>query len=76
MKKRQKLLTDEQWELIEPLLPKPRPRLDKRGRPPASALGFLEDLFHNVSSRAVSQSCSSLVDSSAVMSRLTFLRLV
>ncbi len=35
MKKRQKLLTDEQWELIEPLLPKPRPRHDKRGRPPA-----------------------------------------
>ena len=23
MKKRQKLLTDEQWELIEPLLPEP-----------------------------------------------------
>jgi transposase len=33
MKKRQKLLTltDEQWELIEPLLPKPKPRVDKRG---------------------------------------------
>src|SRR5271157_1728511 len=35
MKKRQKLLTDAQWELIEPLLPKPRQRRDKRGRPPA-----------------------------------------
>jgi transposase len=35
MKKRQKLLTDEQWELIEPLLPKPKRRRGKRGRPPA-----------------------------------------
>lgn len=34
MKTRQKLLTDEQWELIEPLLPKPKRRRDKRGRPP------------------------------------------
>jgi transposase len=34
MKTRQKLLTDEQWELIEPLLPKPKQRRDKRGRPP------------------------------------------
>src|SRR5271157_3473452 len=34
MKTRQKLLTNEQWELIEPLLPKPRQRRDKRGRPP------------------------------------------
>lgn len=35
MKNRQKLVTDEQWELIEPLLPKPKRRKDKRGRPPA-----------------------------------------
>ena len=35
MKKRQKVLSEEQWQLIEPLLPKPRPRRDKRGRPPA-----------------------------------------
>ena len=35
MKKRQKLVTDEQWELIEPLLPKPKRRKDKLGRPPA-----------------------------------------
>jgi transposase len=34
MKTRQKLLTDEQWERIEPLLPKPKQREDKRGRPP------------------------------------------
>jgi len=35
MKRRQKLLTDEQWELIEPLFPKPKPRADGKGRPPA-----------------------------------------
>jgi len=33
MKNRQKLLTDEQWMLIEPLLPNPVRRRDKRGRP-------------------------------------------
>src|SRR3974377_2255384 len=33
MKKRQKLLTDEQWELIEPLLPEPKRRRGNRGRP-------------------------------------------
>ncbi len=36
MKKRQKLLSDEQWELIEPLFPPPRRRRDNRGRPWAS----------------------------------------
>jgi transposase len=36
MKNRQKLLTDQQWELIEPLLPVPRLRRDRRGRPWAS----------------------------------------
>src|SRR5208337_1001550 len=34
MRTRQKLLTDEQWELIAPLLPKLKQRRDKRGRPP------------------------------------------
>ncbi len=33
MKKRQKLLTDEEWELIEPLLSEGRRRKDNRGRP-------------------------------------------
>jgi len=33
MKKRQKLLTDEQWQLVEPMLPPPRRRRDNRGRP-------------------------------------------
>src|SRR3984885_808683 len=33
MKKRQNLLSDEQWELIAPLFPEPRRRRDKRGRP-------------------------------------------
>lgn len=36
MKHRQKRLTDEQWELIEPLLPPPLRRRDNRGRPWAS----------------------------------------
>jgi transposase len=31
MKRRQKLLTDEQWELIEPLFPKPKPRSGQQG---------------------------------------------
>jgi transposase len=34
MKKRQKLLSDEQWKLVEPLLPAPKRRKDGRGRPP------------------------------------------
>ncbi len=33
MKKRQKLLSGEQWELIGPLFPKPWRRKDNRGRP-------------------------------------------
>ena len=45
MKKRQKLLTDEQWKLIEPLLPKPKRRRDKRGRPPAPNRACLEGIL-------------------------------
>src|ERR1035441_8569879 len=45
MKKRQKLLSDEQWQLIEPLLPKPRPRRDKRGRPPVPNRACLEGIL-------------------------------
>ena len=45
MKKRQKLLSDEQWQLIEPLLPKPRLRRDKRGRPPAPNRACLEGIL-------------------------------
>jgi len=45
MKKRQKLLTDEQWELVEPLLPEPRRRKDNRGRPWASNRGCLEGIL-------------------------------
>ena len=33
MKQRQKLLTEEQWELVEPMLPPPQRRRDNRGRP-------------------------------------------
>jgi len=32
-KKRLELLNDAQWEMIEPLLPKPKRRKDNRGRP-------------------------------------------
>ena len=45
MKKRQKLLTDEQWKLIEPLLPKPRLLRDKRGRPPAANRDCFEGIL-------------------------------
>lgn len=45
MKRRQKLLTDEQWELIEPLLPKPKRRRDMRGRPPASNRSYFEGIL-------------------------------
>jgi len=37
-------LTDAQWAIIEPLIPKPRGRKDRRGRPwrePREVLGFV-----------------------------------
>ena len=45
MKKRQKLVTDEQWELIEPLLPEGRRRKDNRGRPWASNRACFEGIL-------------------------------
>src|SRR5208283_3600492 len=45
MKKRQKLLTDEQWELIAPLFPPPKQRRDKRGRPPAPNRACFEGIL-------------------------------
>src|SRR5438552_18775858 len=45
MKKRQRLLTDEQWELIAPLFPRPKRRADKRGRPPAANRACLEGIL-------------------------------
>jgi transposase len=45
MKKRQKLLTDEQWELVEPMLPPPRRRPDNRGRPWASNRACFEGIL-------------------------------
>ena len=45
MKARQKLLTDEQWELVGALLPPPRQRLDKRGRPPAPNRACFEGIL-------------------------------
>ena len=44
MKKRQKLLSDEQWELIDPLLPEPK-RRHRRGRPWASNRACLEGIL-------------------------------
>src|ERR671923_665491 len=45
MKRRQRLLTDAQWELIEPLFPKPKRRRDKRGRPRASNRACFEGIL-------------------------------
>jgi len=45
MKKRQKLLTDEQWKLVGPLLPEPRRRRDNRGRPWASNRACFEGIL-------------------------------
>src|SRR5438128_11010623 len=45
MKKRQKLLTDEQWELVEPMLPPPKRRRDNRGRPWASNRACFEGIL-------------------------------
>ena len=45
MKKRQKLLTEEQWELIGPLLPEAKRRKDGRGRPSAPNRNCLEGIL-------------------------------
>ena len=45
MRNRQKLLTDEQWELIEPLFPQPKRRKDERGRPWSSNRACLEGIL-------------------------------
>ena len=45
MKKRQKLLSDEQWQLVEPLLPQPKCRRDGRGRPWAPNRACLEGIL-------------------------------
>ncbi len=45
MKKRQKLLTDEQWGLIGPLLPEAKRRKDGRGRPAAPNRNCLEGIL-------------------------------
>ena len=45
MKKRQKLLTDEQWELVEPMLLPPWRRRDNRGRPWASNRACFEGIL-------------------------------
>jgi len=45
MRNRQKLLTDKQWELIEPLFPQPKRRKDNRGRPWSSNRDCLEGIL-------------------------------
>lgn len=45
MKKRQRLMTDEQWELVEAMLPPPKRRRDNRGRPWASNRGCFEGIL-------------------------------
>jgi len=45
MKKRQKLLTDERWAVIEGLFPEPKRRKDKRGRPWASNRACFEGIL-------------------------------
>ena len=45
MKDRQKLLSDEQWELVGAFLPPPRQRPDRRGRPPAANRACLEGIL-------------------------------
>src|SRR5271157_3924246 len=45
MKKRQKLLSDEQWELIGLLFPEPRRRKDNRGRPWAENRACFEGIL-------------------------------
>jgi transposase len=44
-KRRFILLTDAQWELIEPLLPEPKRRKDNRVRPWASNRACLEGIL-------------------------------
>lgn len=45
MKQRQKLLSEEQWERVAPLLPVPRRRKDNRGRPWASSRACFEGIL-------------------------------
>lgn len=45
-------LTDEQWELIEPFIPDPQQRVDRRGRPPGDKRAILEGILWFLNSRA------------------------
>lgn len=49
--KRFELLNDAQWELIEPLLPDPKRRKDKRGRPWASNCACLKGISVHIADR-------------------------
>jgi transposase len=52
-KKRFELLSDAQWELIAPLLPAPKRRKDKRGRPWVSNRACLEGILWVLQTGAV-----------------------
>ena len=38
-------LTDEQWSVVEPLIPKPKQRKDRKGRPRVAARGVLDGML-------------------------------
>ena len=45
MRKRQEFLSQEQWEILEPLFPKPQRRKDRRGRPWADNHACLQGIL-------------------------------
>jgi transposase len=55
MKDRQKLLSDEQWELVGAFLPPPRQRVDRRGRPPARNRACFEGILWILQTGAASR---------------------
>ena len=61
MKKRQKLLKDEQWELIAPLFPNPRRRKDNRGRPWASNRAWFEGILWVLQTGAAGRFCPTSI---------------
>ena len=69
MKKRPKLLTDEQWKLVEPLLPPPRRREDNRGRPWASKRACCEGILRVLQTGAASRFLPDLYPSPSTCGR-------
>ena len=67
MKKRQKLLTDEQWELIAPSFPEPRRRRDKRGRPWAANRACFEGILWILQTGAAWRALLGLLDEQGLL---------